>query len=92
MEATKQLPGDLFAKAVQAMSIALQINEKGKYQAFVGFAGHVWELYASVEPVGTDYAAKDRVPAEQFSVYLNWPCASKEIDALIAHLQRHLEV
>lgn len=90
----KPLPKEVHAKAVDAMAIALQVNESGKAHAFVELSGHVNALHVRIEPVDTNYQDAGREPVIGMTVYLDglgWRDVVAELDAAIDYLKKHLE-
>ena len=85
---------EVFAKAVQVMAFALQINQGGKAHAFVELSGHVNALSVRVEPADTDYQDTGRNPVIGQTVWLDGEVGGDvlaQLDAAMAYLQSRAE-
>ena len=85
---------EVFAKAVQVMAFALQVNQSGKAHAFVELSGHVNALHVRIVPADTDYQDEEREPVIGMNVYLDglgWRDVVADLDAAIDYLKKHLE-
>lgn len=85
---------EVFARVVQVMAAALQINQSGKAHAFVELSGHVNALSVRVEPADTNYQDTGRNPVIGQTVWLDGEVGGDviaQLDAAMAYLQSHTE-
>ena len=85
---------EVFARVVQVMAAALQINQSGKAHAFVELSGHVNALSVRVEPADTNYRDTGRNPVIGQTVWLDGEVGGDviaQLDAAMAYLQSHTE-